>query len=103
MNTLATNKAKSRVQHIQKLSQPDLHIKILNLVANRMDPTNNSLLLEKQACDSCVQRGPSPSICSTKKKRFSTYTALAAGKKINITMYEDRDSIKERNGKKDNN
>lgn len=103
MNTLSTNKAKSRVQHIQKLSQPDLHIKILNLVANRMDPTNSSLVLEKQACDSCVHRGPSPSICSTKKNSLASTRAHDAGKKINRTMYEGRDSLKERNGKKDNN
>lgn len=103
MNTLSTNKAKSRVQNIQKLSQPDLHIKILNLVANRMDPTNASLVLEKQACDSCVNRVPSPSICSTKKNSLASTRAQEAHKMINRTMYEGRDSLKERKGKKDNN
>lgn len=102
MNTLSTNKARSRVQNIQKLSQPDLHIKILNLVANRMDPINTGLVLEHQACDSCVSRVPSPSICSTKKNSLAS-TRAQEHKKINRTIYEGRDSLKERNGKKDNN
>ena len=57
MNLISTNKAKLNAyntSNIDKLAQPDLHHRILDIVANRMKPESSKLILQKQLCNVCV-------------------------------------------------
>lgn len=85
----ATNKSGITPQVFQRLSQPDLHAKILNLVANRMQPASSVLTLQKQACGSCVT--PSPAATTKRNSLAGTRDGKA---RVNQTMCEGYASLK---------
>lgn len=82
MHSLATNKSVAQQQSVPRLSQPDLHAKILNLVANRMQPTSSALLLQKQSCGSCV----APSPAATKRNSLAATRMKDKQSRVNQTV-----------------
>lgn len=88
MKTVSTNKGAMSSHQIHKHSQHDLHVKILNLIAKRADPTNPRLEFDKHSCGSCVS-AISPTAETTKKNSLAATRAREVSK-ANLTMYEER-------------
>jgi hypothetical protein len=83
----STNKPRISPHAFERLSQPDLHAKILSLVANRMQPSSSALLLMKDGCGSCV----TPSPAATKRNSLAATRTKELKHKANQTVCEGSD------------
>ena len=58
MSASSANRLQGNLSALRKSSQADLHMKIINIVASRMNPINSKFTQDKQICGSCVSQVP---------------------------------------------
>lgn len=86
MNSVTTNKVKVNARGLNNLSQSNLHVKILSIIADRMKPESENLVLDKLACNTCTNRSTSPSLHSTKRTSLAVTRARDIVCKTNETI-----------------